>query len=95
MANVLTTNPIYLDTFSADIVISSVPIKVKGISFISTNADDKLVLEDINGVPNVMIKLPTAKDSKHIPYGEGQHFSSLICDVSDGTYNTSVCLIYL
>jgi len=97
MANVLTSNPIYLDTFSSDITIAAKQIKIRAISFISTNADDKLVLEDNSGVPAVYIKLPTAKDSKAITFaGEGQVFNNgLICDVSDGAYNDSVCLIYL
>ena len=96
MANLLSTNPIFLDTFSSDFTISARPIRVKGITFPGTNADDKLVLEDINGVWSVRILLPTAKDSKHIDYGPTGHtFPNLVCDVSDGAYNTAYALIYL
>lgn len=96
MANSLTTNPIVIDTFSSDVTISSVPIKVKKMIFWSTAADDKLVLEDNNAVPVVYYQLATAKDTRPIDFGEGQHFNSLILDVSNGTYTTaSRLLIYL
>ena len=95
MANNLLTNPVFLDTFSSDFTISATPIRVKGITFTGTNADDTLVLEDKNGVWNVRVRLPTAKDSKHIDFGtDGHVFSSLVCDVSDGAYNTAYALIY-
>jgi len=97
MANSLITNPIILDTFSADVTISATPITVSSIVFWSTNADDKLVMEDIKGVQNVWIQLATAKDTKFwtpaVPFTFG---NGLVLDVSDGTYNTaSRCVIYL
>lgn len=100
MANSTTTNPIMLDTFSADVTIAEPgkPLTVKAIVFWSTNADDKLVMEDCLGVTNVWLQLATAKDTiVWTPAGDGFTFNNgLIMDVSDGAYNTaSRCLIYI
>jgi hypothetical protein len=97
MANSTTTNPIYLDTFSGDVTISTGPIIVKSIVFGGGSANDTLVLEDAKGVWCVRIKCPTAGDTKQIDFGpEGQVFQNgLICDVSDGAYNTAYAFIYL
>lgn len=87
-----------LDTFSSDVTIATGPITVKKIVFWSTNADDKLVLEDRLGVTNVWIQLATAKDTFDLDFGEGGFTfqNGLVMDVSDGAYNTaSRCLIYL
>lgn len=93
MANSLVTNPIFIDTFSADVTISSTPIRVKAISFWSTAADDKLVLEDVKGVTSVYIQLATAKDTKILSFGDGMIFNGLVLDVSDGTYTSASRLI--
>ena len=94
MANNLKVNPIYLDVFSSDIEISLVPIYVKSIKFVGVGADDKLVLEDVDGVSVATIKLPTAKDSIMEYYDH--RFNGLVCDVSDGTYTALSCVyIYL
>lgn len=96
MANNLKTNPIVIDTFSADVTIWTGHIKVKTIVFWSTAADDKLVLEDKNGTPVVYLQLATAKDTKQINFGEGITFDGLVLDVSDGTYTSaSKLLIYM
>ena len=98
MANSLTTNPIMLDTFNADVTIAANNITVKQIVFWSTNADDKLVLEDKLGVTNVWLQLATAKDTFVLDFGEcGFTFTNgLVMDVSDGAYNTaSRVLLYL
>lgn len=49
MANSLTTNPIYIDTFSADVTISATPIKVTKVVFFSAAAGDTFCLEDSKG----------------------------------------------
>lgn len=93
MANDLKKNPIFIDTFSTDVVISDTPIKVKTITFWSTAADDKLVLQDKNGVISVYLQLATAKDTRQINFGEGMMFNGLTLDVSDGTYTSASRLI--
>lgn len=97
MANSTTTNPIVIDTFNADVTISTTPITVSSIVFWSTNADDKLVMEDVKGVTNVWLQIATAKST--LPWTPAKPFTftnGLVLDVSDGTYNTaSRCLIYV
>ena len=55
MANSVVTNPIVLDTFNADVVISTVPIEVRAITFKSAAAADVFALEDANGVKVVVL----------------------------------------
>jgi hypothetical protein len=56
MANSLTTNPIVLDTFAADVVISTGRLKVSKILLASAAAGDTLELIDSKwGLPQVRI----------------------------------------
>ena len=97
MANNLLTNPIVLDTFSSDVTIADKPIRIKSISFSSSSAADKLVLEDRKGVTNVYLQLPVAGSTQDWTPAEPVWFQNgLICDVSDGAYvGTARLLIYL
>jgi hypothetical protein len=49
MSNRLLNNPIYLDTFSADITVHATPISVIRIDLLSATAGEIFVLEDSDG----------------------------------------------
>ena len=49
MANSLNSNPITIDTFGADVVVSTVPMIVNSIHFHGNAVTDKFVLKDKNG----------------------------------------------
>ena len=50
MANNINTNPILVDTFAGDVVLSTRPICMEGASFFSTTATDHVAVVDKNGV---------------------------------------------
>jgi len=84
MANSTVTNPIYLDTFTADIEISLTPITVKAITMWTDNSETRFLLEDVNGVTCVALGRGGIA-STGVEFGdEGFTFQKgLICDVSD------------
>lgn len=93
MANDLKTNPIYLDTFSSDIVLSDRPMSIQSIQFYSGTNTDNLTIEDKNGVPIIQLLAnqswsPTdAITFSNPPY---------TVDVSDGAYAaTARAFIYV
>jgi hypothetical protein len=49
MANNLTGNPITVDTFGADVTVSTVPLIVNAVQFHGNAATDKIILKDRNG----------------------------------------------
>ena len=100
MANVFTTNPIFLDTFSSDIDVTRQvggPLRIKAIVFHGGSANDKFVSEDNAGNWNVELQAPTAGESKVLSFGGNVWIPQiLIVDVSDGTYNSGArCYIYV
>lgn len=97
MSNSLSSNPIYIDTFSADVTISSVPISVRKIWFYTGTSPDTLVLEDLSGVISVRATTTANNLPVEIDFADsGFLFPSLIMDVSDGDYGgTPFLLIYL
>ena len=95
MPNSTTTNPIFLDTFSSDIVIFSGMIPVKSIVFKSTNVDDELVLEDKNGIEVLRLSVHTANKTVSWTPASTIYFNSLVLDVSEGKYEgTCKAFIY-
>jgi len=91
MANLIDTNPISIDTFSSDVVISRGPVVVTDIIFWSTVANDVLALDDKDGNPVLYYMLATGKDTRHIHFGKGGRVfqNGLVLDVSDGVYTTA------
>lgn len=86
MANKLTTNPIVLDTFSADVIISTKHIIVQKIVLYSAADGDILRLEDHNGDPVFWITQTGAVDTVERDFGpDGFRFDGLQMDVSDCT----------
>ena len=62
MANKLSKNPIVLDTFGSDVVVSTTPLTLNGIEFYSGTATDKFCLTDKDG--DIAVKL-IANESLH------------------------------
>ena len=86
MSNVLTRNPLYLDTFTDDVVISSDPIRVMKIRLKSATDGDILVLEDKGGNQVVWLTTESITDPVECDFGpHGQMFNGLQMDVSDCT----------
>jgi hypothetical protein len=83
MANVLTTNPIYLDTFSADIVLSNRPMQINSILFYSGTNTDNFTIEDKNGVPVIqLLANQTWSPAESFSFNNPPY----TVDVSDGAY---------
>ena len=97
MANNLTTDPIVIDTFSVDVVISAIGLKVKSIIFTSDSVGDVFVLEDVNGVEIFRAKINSADASIVWTPSDGQWFNKgVYLNVSRGTYTgTAKALIYI
>lgn len=86
MANNLTTNPIYIDTFSSDVTVSSGSCKVTSIIFNSAAAGDKLVF--IDNKANIVFEMRNnvAGGGKEWVPAKPQLFNNgLILDVSAST----------
>ena len=49
MANNLSGNPITIDTFGADVVVSTVPLILNAVQFHGAAATDRFILKDRNG----------------------------------------------
>jgi len=86
MANVYTTNPIYLDTFSADYVLKAFgtgSFKCRAISLYSDDSDTRFTLEDKDGNP--IVTLGGKRDALFL--GENFWFTNgVTLDVSDGDH---------
>ena len=86
MANSVTTNPIYLDTFTADIVVKAPgtgPLIVKAITLWSDDSETRFMLEDGNGVPCAVLGRGT-NGPQSVSFGNGTNLTrGVICDVSD------------
>lgn len=94
MANSTNTNPIVIDTFSSDIELYNIGVKVKSIIFTSPNVDDTLTLEDLNGVECYRAKVKSADETILWNPSGGHWFSrGLRLDVSDGTYGAGAKLL--
>lgn len=102
MANNLNTNPIFLDTFSSDVTVTTSRSRIIAVTFRSGTASDRLTLEDENGVNIIDLSIPlsatggtTGQTSIWFGY-PGFPCSALTCDVSDGVYAaTARAYIYL
>jgi hypothetical protein len=83
MANAINRNPISLDTFTGDITVSTVGMKVSGIHFYSATTTDHFSLEDKDGVEVIHLLANTGFSPacplmlNNPPY---------TVDVSDGVY---------
>ena len=86
MANSVVRNPILLDTFTSDVVISAETIHVKKVVLKSAADGDILVLEDKNGNQVLWLTQTGAADTVEIDFGDrGFPFHGLQIDVSDCT----------
>lgn len=82
MANNLTTNPIYLDTWTADFTIKSPsdgPLFVKCVRMLSDDSASRFLLEDKDGYP--IVALGPSKSDESAP--ETRLTNGVYCDVSD------------
>lgn len=103
MANSTTTNPIVLDTFSSDIIVTSSSSRIVTVVLKSLTGEDHFTLEDPNGINVIDLVVPGTDDTDDantvvLPFGFPGFFCGrpLTCDVSDGTYNSgTVAYIYL
>lgn len=97
MANKLTTNPVYLDTFAADVTISSGKVHPKLIVLNSDTAGDTLVFIDNKGDTVAIVSVDTNAQtaSMWLPETEFQT-DGLIFDLSASTIGgTCKALIYV
>jgi len=86
MANNLNTNPMLIDTFSADFDISLEPILIKKIRLFSAADGDVLSLNDKNGNKVIRLVQSGNDDVVEDSYGEkGFQFDGLKCVVADCT----------
>lgn len=98
MANSTVTNPIVLDTFTADVTISDKPISVKAITFKSAAAGDVFALEDAAGVKVVVLGQTVNGGSMILAPASPMRFNSLYFDNDDTNSGLSAgdyILIYL
>lgn len=97
MANSIVRNPIFIDTWSADIVISDKPFLVEKIVLFSAAAGDLLYLEDKNGNQvDLIVTKVNAQETEHT-WADGFRFDGLQIDVSDctGLGSGDKCWIFL
>ena len=97
MANSLNTNPIYLDTFAADVVIRTGTVIIEDVYFETNLNNDVLVLKDAAG--NVVYRKPATAESVDAGVSYDQPNGSwdgpsgqircdgLVLDVSEGNYD--------
>jgi len=98
MANNVVSNPITIDTWTADITISDSPVVVRKILFKSAADGDILVLEDKDGVQVAWLVQTGAADTVELDFGDaGFRFDGLQIDVSDctGVASGDLAWIYL
>ena len=98
MANDVASNPITIDTWSADITISESPVTVKKIVFKSAADGDIMVLENKHGTQVAWLTQTGAADTVELDFGEGFKFTEgLQIDVSDctGIGSSDLLWIYL
>lgn len=96
MANNLVTNPIYLDTFVSDIVVSSGPVAIKDVVLYGGGAA-KVTLTDASTTRTYAICGVTAagETDGFSPYTPVQ-CTDLTVDVSQGTFPAgTIVLIYV
>ena len=96
MANKLTTNPVYLDTFAADVTIFSDTCHPKVIVMNSDTAGDKLVFNDLDGNVVAIISVDTADQTAQLWLPETEFQSKgLVFDLSASAIaGTVTALIY-
>jgi hypothetical protein len=97
MANILTTNPIVIDTMGADVTISSTAIKLFRVDFYSHAAAGKIVLKDLLGNVKVVLGVTAAAGGRDGVYWEQPVWAQdLYLDFSDSTFPAgSTLLIYI
>ena len=95
MANSTVTNPIVIDTWTADVTISAHPIPIKSIIVESNTAEDLVVLEDDKGVEIFRMRTSTANQTYVWTPSQPVVFKNMYLDVSDCTITgTAKMLIY-
>lgn len=85
MANSIVRNPMFIDTWDADVTLSTTPIKIKKIRLLSAAAGDLLYLEDKSGNQVALLIQETNGRVVELDFGNGQRFNGLQIDVSDCT----------
>jgi len=96
MANNVVSNPIVIDTWSADITISESPVTVRKIVFKSAADGDIMVFENKLGVQVAWLVQTGAADTVELDFGDGFKFSEgLQIDVSDCTGIGSGDLVWI
>ena len=83
MTNNLDTNPIFLDTFTADVDVSLdtgnsqfAPVILKGASIESNNALDSVVFSDKNDVEVLRLTAKDADVANAVPIGQKRVYSN-------------------
>jgi hypothetical protein len=97
MANVLTTNPIYLDTFTSDVAISTNPVFIKDIILYAGGANTKLVLTDSSTtITYAILAQSGAGDTDSLSTYYPIPCKDLTVDVSQGNFPANtIVLIYV
>lgn len=96
MANTLNTNPIVIDTLAADVVVSTVPVRMRRVDCWFNAAAGKVVLKDTLGNIKVIVGTIAAGGRDGIYWESPQHTPDLYVDFSDSTFPAgSTLLIYV
>ena len=97
MANNYRSNPIYLDTFSADATLFTGSWAIYDAIFYSNGSTDHLWLEDGKGDCKLILGCSQNYSAMFSPSKPIRGENNLVLDVSDGTYNGTFirALIYV
>ena len=94
MANNLNTNPVFLDTFTADVTIATGPIKIKEIVIQDTTAGDTATFIDSNDVECARVSVDIGGSIGRITpnswFTRGVVFDASASSIASGGY----CYIY-
>lgn len=95
MANSTTTNPIIIDTFSANVVISTTPKLITHGKLSGGNAADKVVLKDKNSniIARFSIDTNSGHDDLNLPAGSPIFADGIQIVSADCTYAGSPTLL--
>jgi len=92
MANNVNTNPIFLDTYAADVTISSTIVHPKAIHVTSATAGDTVVFIDNKGNQVIKVAAP-ANVTCDVWFPEGWQSDGLIFDLSASTITAAVTVL--
>ena len=93
MANKLNKNPIKIDTFGGDVVISTVPMLINAVSFHSGLATDVFVIKDRDG--DIAIELHPADILHFTQLGRLSNPPYTMYAADQTTSGSPIALIYL